>query len=288
VADADLVTELDAHQLAVLDGFGARRAVTTGDVLYAAGDAGYDFFVVLAGAVEITGHFDGTDEVIARHGPGHFLGELNLLTGQRAFLTARVVEDGAVLAIQPESFRRLIATVPDISDTVLATLVERRTFLFEGAGRAVRVIGSRYSPESLALREFLARNRVPHQWLDVDIDPQVDRLVCEFKISVGDLPVALTETAVLRGATPGQVAQELGLTVDAIPQRCFDLLVVGSGPAGLAASVYGASEGLGTLAVESVAPGGQAATSSRIENYLGFPAGISGSELTNLATTQAL
>jgi thioredoxin reductase (NADPH) len=160
--------------------------------------------------------------------------------------------------------------------------------LLEGAARSVRVVGSRYSPDSLAMREFLARNQLPHQWLDVDSDPDVDRLVGEFNLSADDLPVVIISNAVVRRATPGEVAHHLGMTIESIPDRCFDLVVVGAGPAGLAASVYGASEGLNTLTVESIAPGGQAGTSSRIENYLGFPQGVSGAELTNLAMTQAL
>jgi len=167
-------------------------------VLFAAGDAKYDFFVVVSAKVDIIGHFDDEDEVIVQHGPGRFIGELNLLTGQRAYLTARVAEAGEVIAIPPDDFRRLIATVPTLSDTILATLVLRRNLLLEGAARAVRVIGSRYSSESLAMREFLARNRLPHQWLDVDTDPDVDRLVAEFGLAAGDLPVVITGTAVIR------------------------------------------------------------------------------------------
>lgn len=288
MAERTTVEDLSPDQLGLLGQFGERRAVTVGDVLYAAGDATYDFYVVMSGAVEIIGNFDGVDEVIVRHGPGRFLGELNLLTGTRVYLTARVAEAGEVLAIGRDEFRRLIATVPSISDTVLATLVLRRTLLLEGAARSVRVIGSRYSSESLAMREFLARNRLPHQWLDVDTDPDVDRLVAELGFAAGDLPVVITANGVVRRATPGKVAQQLGMTIESIPDRCFDLVVVGAGPAGLAASVYGASEGLNTLTVESIAPGGQAGTSSRIENYLGFPQGVSGTELANLAMTQAL
>ena len=138
------------------------------------------------------------------------------------------------------------------------------------------------------MREFLTRNRLPHQWLDAEAEPDIERLVDEFGLACSDLPVVLVGSTVLRQATPGEVAQHLGLTIESIPQRCFDLIVVGAGPAGLAASVYGASEGLSTLTVESELPGGQAGTSSRIENYLGFPAGISGGDLTALAMTQAL
>ncbi|MGZ4691115.1 MAG: FAD-dependent oxidoreductase [Acidimicrobiia bacterium] len=286
--DNPTVADLTPDQLAILEQFGERRAVAAGEVLFAAGDPGYSFYVVLSGAVDIIGLFDGVETVIVQHGPGRFLGELNLLTGQRVYLTGRVAEAGEVIAIPPDEFRRLIATVPAVSDTILATLVLRRTLLLEGASKSLRVIGSRYSSESLAMREFLVRNRLPHQWLDVDTDTEVDRLVAEFGLAVDDLPVVITGTEVVRRATPGGLAQLIGMTIESIPERCFDLVIVGAGPAGLAASVYGASEGLTTLTVESIAPGGQAGTSSRIENYLGFPQGVSGNELTNLAMTQAL
>jgi thioredoxin reductase (NADPH) len=279
---------LTAHQFAVLGGFGRRRRVAVGDVLYAEGDAAYDFYVVLSGVVEITGAFDGEDVVLATHGPGRFLGELNLLTGQRVYLTARVVEAGEVIAIPVAELRRLIATVPGLSDVILGAFVARRSRLLEGAARSIRVIGSRHLPEALAMREFLSRNRLPHQWLDAETDPEIERLVDEFGLAAADLPVVIIGSTVVRQATPGVVAQHLGLTIGSIPQRCFDLVVVGAGPAGLAAAVYGASEGLSTLTVESELPGGQAGTSSRIENYLGFPAGISGGDLTALAMTQAL
>src|SRR5688572_4576583 len=279
---------LDAEQLALLAGFGRRRRVEAGDILYRDGDVSYDFHVVLSGRVEIVGSYDGEEEVLAVHDAGRFLGELNLLTGQRVYLTARVTDPGEVIAIPVAELRRVIATIPGLSDIILGAFVARRTMLLEGAARSIRVIGSRHLPEALAMREFLTRNRLPHQWLDAESDPDICRLVDEFGLACGDLPVVLAGSTVLRQATPGEVAQHLGLTVESIPQRCFDLIVVGAGPAGLAAAVYGASEGLSTLTVESQLPGGQAGTSSRIENYLGFPAGISGGDLTALAMTQAL
>jgi thioredoxin reductase (NADPH) len=288
MSDEALSPTLDPGQLAVLEPFGRRRSVAPGDVLYAEGDATYDFFVILSGLVDIVGHFDGEDVLMVQHGPGGFLGELNLLTGQRVYVTARVAAAGEVLAIPLSGLRQVIARLPDLCDVILGAFVARRTGLLSEAARSVRVLGSRYSAESLAMREFLARNRLPHQWLDVESDPDVDRLGVEFGITGGDLPVVIIGTTVLRRATPGEVAQYLGLTIESIPERRFDLVVIGAGPAGLAASVYGASEGLTTLTVESTVPGGQAGTSSRIENYLGFPAGVSGAELTDLAMTQAL
>ena len=279
---------LDAEQLALLGGFGERRRVEAGEILYREGDATYDFYVVVGGRVEIVGNYDGEEEVMAVHEAGRFLGELNLLTGQRVYLTARVAEAGEVIVIPVAELRRIIATIPALSDMILGAFVARRTRLLEGAARSIRVIGSRHLPEALAVREFLTRNRLPHQWLDAETEPDICQLVDDFGLGCSDLPVVLAGDTVLRQATPGVVAQHLGLTIESIPQRCFDLIVVGAGPAGLAASVYGASEGLSTLTVESELPGGQAGTSSRIENYLGFPAGISGGELTNLAMTQAL
>jgi thioredoxin reductase (NADPH) len=155
------------------------------------------------------------------------------------------------------------------------------------AAPAVRVIGSQFSPESLHIREFLARARVPHEWLDADRDVQVGALLAHFGLAATELPVVIATGTVLRQATPGDLAGYLGLTVESLPERCFDLVVVGGGPAGLAAAVYGASEGLRTLGVEMTVPGGQAGMSSRIENYLGFPMGISGAELTQRAVVQA-
>jgi thioredoxin reductase (NADPH) len=149
------------------------------------------------------------------------------------------------------------------------------------------VIGSQFSPESLRVREFLARIRVPYEWLDADRDPQVEGVLRQFGVPAAELPVVIATGSVLRRPTPGELASYLGLTIESLPERCFDLVVVGGGPAGLAAAVYGASEGLRTLAVEMTAPGGQAGTSSRIENYLGFPMGISGADLTQRAIIQA-
>ena len=156
-----------------------------------------------------------------------------------------------------------------------------------GAASSIRVIGSRFSPDTGRIREFLARSRIPHEWLDPDRDLTVERLLREFRITPSELPVVVATGSVLRHPTPGHLAEYLGLTVDSLPDRCFDLIVVGGGPAGLAAAVYGASEGLRTLGLEMVAMGGQAGASSRIENYLGFPTGISGGDLTHRAMVQA-
>lgn len=268
--------------------FGDERAVAAGDVLFRAGDPSYDFFVILEGEVEVVRPHDDGDIVLATSGAGRFLGELNLLTGQRPYLTGRVSQPGRVLAVGADEFRRLMNSKPAIADTIFRALVARRELLRAGEGaRAVRIVGSRYSPEAMALRGFATRSRIAHSWIDVEDADDAGVLLASMGVRALHLPVVFTPTAVLRRASPGEFAEHLGLTFQAAPGYIFDLVVVGSGPAGLAAAVYGASEGLATVSIDAVAAGGQASASSRIENYVGFPNGISGEELTSRAATQA-
>jgi thioredoxin reductase (NADPH) len=278
---------LDATDMALIAQFGNRRQVQEGEYLYREGDATNDFFVLVSAATDIVVTVDGEERLIVSHGPGRFLGELNMLSGLRVFVSARVVTAGEVLVIPRERLRELMATKPRLGDTILAAFMARRGILMTGAAPTIRVLGSQFSPESLHIREFLTRTRLPHEWLDADHDPGVNALLEQFGITTTELPVVIATGTVLRNATPGLVASYLGLTVENLPNRCFDLVVVGGGPAGLAAAVYGASEGLNTLNVEMTAPGGQAGMSSRIENYLGFPMGVSGAELTQRAIIQA-
>jgi thioredoxin reductase (NADPH) len=285
--ELDASPTLDAADIALVAELGFRRQVSAGEYLYREGDVTYDFFLLVSAEVDIVLTVDGGENVIAHHGPGRFLGELNMLTGLRVFVSARVVKSGEVVVVARDRLRQLMATKPQLGDTILAAFVARRALLLTGAAPAIRVIGSQFSPESLRVREFLARIRVPHEWLDPDRDSQVEDLLRGFGISANELPVVIATGSVLRRPTPGELASYLGLTIESLPERCFDLVVVGGGPAGLAAAVYGASEGLRTLGVEMTAPGGQAGTSSRIENYLGFPMGISGSDLTQRAVIQA-
>ena len=285
--DAEAFPTLDDTDIAVFDALGTRRTIAVGEYLYRQGDAKYDFYVVVSGAVDILVESDGEERLITHHGAGRFLGELNLLTGMRAFVSARVVEDGEVIAVPRPALQQVIATRPHLSDTILAAFLARRSLLLSGAASTLRVVGSRFSPDSLAIREFLARSRIPHEWLDPDRESGVEAVLREVGVTPDELPVVIASGSVLRGPTPGALAEYLGLTLGNIPERCFDLVVVGGGPAGLAAAVYGASEGLQTLGVEMIAVGGQAGASSRIENYLGFPTGISGTDLTQRAFVQA-
>jgi thioredoxin reductase (NADPH) len=287
VEDAAWAT-FEPAQLDELAEFGVERAVETGEVLFHAGDSGYDFMVVLEGEVEIVRSDREHDELIATHGAGRFIGELNLLTGQRAFLSARVTRPGRVLAIAPSDFRRLMSSKPDLADMIFRGLVARRELLRHGdAARAVRIIGSRYSSEAMALRAFATRARLVHTWIDLEDADDIEVLLASMGLRPVDTPVVITPTATLRHPTPGAFAEHLGLTFSTVPGYMFDLVVIGTGPAGLAAAVYGASEGLDTVSLDAVGTGGQAGASSRIENYVGFPNGISGEELVVRAAIQA-
>jgi thioredoxin reductase (NADPH) len=285
--DAIAFPTLDAADVAFLSALGTRRTVAAGELLFREGDVTYDFFVILSGAAEIVVGAGPREQTIVRHGPGRFLGELSLLTGQRVLVSARVTEPGEVIVVPAAALRQILATNPHLGDRILDAFIARRSQLLTGAATAIRLLGSPYSPESLHLREFLSRNRIPHQWIDADHDPEAEALILEYSIAPQDLPAVLVSREPLRRTTPGELAAYLGLTLDSIPERQFDLVVIGGGPAGLAAAVYGASEGLQTLLIERVAVGGQAGSSSRIENYLGFPTGISGGDLTMRALVQA-
>ena len=266
---------------------GTRRLTEAGDVLYQKGDVAYDFYVVLSGEIDVIIDPDPGEESIAHYVAGQFLGELNLLTGLRTFVTTRVTAGGEVLMVPRERFHDLVATQPGLSDKILAAYMARRSLLLDGAAATTRVIGSKHSKEALRVREFLSRLSIPHEWLDPDLHDEVGVVLERFDIDPDDLPVVITSGTVLRNPTIGQLSEFLGLTLHSLPERRFDLVVVGAGPAGLAASVYGASEGLSTLGLDRFGPGGQAGTSSRIENYLGFPNGISGSQLAQRALVQA-
>jgi thioredoxin reductase (NADPH) len=279
---------LNAGQIEALSRHGERRRTQAGDVLFREGDREYDFHVILEGMVAIVeGHGSPRERLIGVHGPGRFLGELNLLTGQASFLTAVVVEPGEVLVVPVARLRELVTQDSALGDLILRAFLLRRYVLI-GLGTGFRIVGSRYDPDTRRLREFAARNRLPHHWIDLERDAEAEALLRELGVSPDETPVVIYGGhEVLRNPTTTELARLFGLPVPGPKDGVQDLLVVGAGPAGLAAAVYGASEGLRTVALDAVATGGQAGTSSRIENYLGFPAGISGGELAERAFLQA-
>jgi thioredoxin reductase (NADPH) len=263
--------------------------VEAGTILYAAGAVDYDFMLVEDGAVEIVRvEAPGLPEqVIVELDAGQFLGELNLLTGQSAYLTARMSVGGTVRTMTRARFLHLMSEDPELSDVILRAFLARREFLRMGeAARSVQIVGGGTSADTLKLRNWASRLQIPHAWIDVD-SPAGQGVLATLGASVTDLPIVVTPTDILRHASPGILAENLHLAYHRVPGRVFDLIVVGGGPAGLAGAVYGASEGLETLLVEGVAVGGQAAASSRIENYLGFPSGLPGTELMTRALVQA-
>ena len=274
-------------QIEFLRRYGEARRIESGQVLFREGDRSYDFIVILEGEVEIVDNFDGEARTIAVHGARRFLGEMNMLTGQSVYLSAVMREGGEVLAIPPENLKEIITEEPTLSDIILKAFLARRSVLMR-AGTGLRIVGSRHSNDALRLREFAVRNRLPHRWIELEEDEGAEALLERFGVRPQETPAAIwLGEKVLKNPSNAELARTIGLDVDTSREQMYDILVVGAGPAGLAAVVYGASEGLATLSLEAVALGGQAGTSSRIENYLGFPAGLSGSELAGRALVQA-
>jgi thioredoxin reductase (NADPH) len=274
---------LTEEQLDLLFPYGELRPVDPGQVLYREGERSHDFLVVVEGLVALL----SGEEVVSVHGPGRFLGGLGLLNGQPLFLTAVAQERGAVLAVPVDRLVPLLEQHPDLADVLLRAFLARRSLLVS-LGVGLRIVGSRYSPDTRRLCELAARNRVPFRWLDLEEDREAEQLLTRLGVRPDETPVVLWDTShVLRNPSSAELSDLLGLASRRTPTGVADVAVIGAGPAGLAASVYAASEGLATVTFDLVATGGQAGTSSRIENYLGFPTGISGAELTERAVLQA-
>ncbi|WSS24260.1 FAD-dependent oxidoreductase [Streptomyces sp. NBC_01190] len=278
---------LTDEQIAILRSCGQVRQVREGEQLFRAGEPGEEFFVVLSGAVAVVEHHGDQEHVLKLHGPRSFLGELGLLEGQTAFLSAVVSTPGEVLAVGSAALRDLLSREPALADVILRAYLLRRTML-AGAGTGFRIIGSAFDPDTRRLLEFAARNRLPHRWADLEKDTEAEALLTRLGVAAEETPVVVWhDRQVLRNPSNVELAQVIGLRTEPVARAVCDLVVAGAGPGGLAAAVYGATEGLSTVVLDAVATGGQAGTSSRIENYLGFPAGISGMELAERAVVQA-
>ncbi|HEV7975375.1 FAD-dependent oxidoreductase [Amycolatopsis sp.] len=279
--------KLTDEQIRTLAEGAERRPTQRGEVLYAQGERTSEFFVVLSGMVAVVEGTGDEEKVVRVHGPRRFLGELGLLEDQPAFVGVVVAEPGEVLAVPVDALRRLVLGDPVLGDLILRAYLVRRSLLI-GLGNGFRIIGSCYSPDTKRLLEFAARNRLPHRLVDLEKDRQAETLLRRFGVTTEDTPVVvLRGTEVLRNPGNAELARRMGLRQPEAEHRLRDLIVVGAGPAGLAAVVYGASEGLTVSALDAMAPGGQAGTTSRIENYLGFPSGVSGAELAERSVIQA-
>lgn len=278
---------LTADQLDVLQTCGQRRTAEVGDFLYRAGERVHHVLAVLSGRVDIVQSDPDADQIIEVHGQGRVLGELGMLEGQPALFSAKMVEAGQIVAVPTAHLSDVAFRDPVLGETILRAYLIRRSRLIE-RGAGMRIIGSSYAPDTRRLLDFAARNRLPHKWIDLEKEPDVDAFLRRLNVDRADTPIViLRREKLLRNPSNAQIAAELGILVAPSPTGLCDLVVVGAGPAGLAASVYGASDGLSVTTIDAIAIGGQASTTSRIENYLGFPAGISGAELTERAVVQA-
>ena len=286
--DGGAFPRLTDEHIELLARYGERRPTQCGDVLFQEGDRVTDFFVILSGTVAVVeGYGTRQAQVIRVHGPGRFLGELNLLIGEACLLTTVVREPGEVLVVPVASLRQAVDEDPGLGDLILRAYILRRSLLI-GLGVGFRIVGSRYSPDTYRLREFCARNRIPHRWIDLERDAAAEALLQNLGVAPHETPVVIWRgEKVLRNPSTAELASLIGLRHTSGSATTCDLLIVGAGPAGLAAAVYAASEGVQTIVIDAVATGGQAGTSPRIENYLGFPAGISGAELADRAVVQA-
>ncbi len=267
---------------------GKRRVITAGELLIDRGDPAPDLFVVIEGAIEIVRPNGDLEEPITVHHAGEFLGDMSLLTGQPSLGRARVAESGSVLVVPREQLRALVHRDAELSEILMRAFILRRVALVASGGGDMVLVGSRYSASTLHLKEFLTRNGQPFTYQDLESDPGVRATLERFHVGVDEVPVVLCGSGkVLRNPSIETLARDLGLSLELDAQKTRDVLIVGAGPAGLAAAVYAASEGLDVLVLENTAPGGQAGTSSHIENYLGFPTGISGQALAGRAFSQA-
>jgi thioredoxin reductase (NADPH) len=278
---------LEDAQLARLAAFGQQGQVEAGAILFDQGDSIHGVFVVLDGSLEITG-ISRDKSLVRVLERGMFTGEVNQLSGRRSLVQCRAREDSLVLEVGRDNLRRIFQTEAVLGEILLRAFLLRRVYLIAHSAGDALLVGSSHSADTLRLRGFLTRNGHPHTYVDVERDPDVQVILDQFAIGVGDIPVLICRgELVLRNPTNAEAAECFGLNEGIDEGGIYDLIVVGAGPSGLAAAVYGASEGLNVLVLESTGPGGQAGCSSRIENYLGFPTGISGQDLAGRAFVQA-
>jgi thioredoxin reductase (NADPH) len=278
---------LSDPQIAQLAGCAGASLQTyrAGQKLFEVGDRDFKFFVIKSGEVEILDESGETPKTVTVHRPGEFTGDVAHLTGRASVVSAVARVDCEVYEVSTEGVRQILSRCPDLGDLILQAFIARRQLLRESDDfTGLRVIGSRYSQDTFRIRDFLAKNRVLFSWLDLEADPQVKQILAQFGFTPADTPVvAWGRKLLLRNPSNAELADALGLRRP-LEQTMYDLVIVGAGPAGLAAAVYGASEGLRTVVLERTAPGGQAGRSMRIENYLGFPTDVRSGSVKRVAS----
>jgi thioredoxin reductase (NADPH) len=287
-AQTEAFPVLSATQIDRIRPYGKVRSVRAGEILFEAGQQGMPCFVVLLGKLEILMTGPSGQQVVVTFGPGGFSGEMVLISGARSLSRGRVAEPGEFLEVSADALRALIARDAELSDIFMRAFIHRRVKLISEGVSNVILLGSRHSANTLRLREFLTRNGHPHTYIDLDSDATAQELLDRFNLKIDDIPVVICSGKnVLRNPSTHQLAECLGFAGNVDDARIRDVAIVGAGPAGLSAAVYAASEGLDAVVIETDNPGGQAGSSSKIENYMGFPTGISGLELTRRAVVQA-
>jgi thioredoxin reductase (NADPH) len=279
---------LTPAQIRRISSHGHTRPIQRGQVIVEQGDRNVPFFVVVSGEVEIVRPSGGVETLITIHGPGQFTGEVNNLSGRPAVVRMRATKQGELIELDRQHMLALLQTDADLGEIMMRAFILRRVELVSAGMGDVVLVGSIYSAGTLRIKEFLMRNGHPYSYIDLERNPEVQNLLDGYHATASEIPVMICRgKIVLRNPTNQQVADCLGFNENVDQAQMHDLVIIGAGPSGLAAAVYGASEGLDVIMLEASSPGGQAGSSSRIENYLGFPSGISGQELAGRAYTQA-
>ena len=280
--------KLTPVQISRIEPHGRIRSIQPGEVLIEQGDTSVPFFVVITGEIEIVRPFGTEETLVTIHSDGQFTGEVNMLSGRRSLVRARVTKLGKVIELDHQQMLSLVQTDAELSGIFMRAFILRRVELIAAGVGDIVLVGSAYSADTLRIKEFLMRNGHPYSYIDLERDPDVQNLLDTFQVSASEIPVLICRgQIVLRTPSNQEIADCLGFNESIDQTHVRDLIIIGAGPSGLAAAVYGASEGLDVLMLEASSPGGQAGSSSSIENYLGFPTGISGQELAGRAYTQA-
>jgi thioredoxin reductase (NADPH) len=280
--------KLTPVQISRIEPHGRIRSIQPGEVLIEQGDTSVPFFVVITGEIEIVRPFGTEETLVTIHSDGQFTGEVNMLSGRRSLVRARVTKPGKVIELDHQQMLSLVQTDAELSGIFMRAFILRRVELIAAGVGDIVLVGSAYSADTLRIKEFLMRNGHPYSYIDLERDPDVQNLLDTFQVSASEIPVLICRgQIVLRTPSNQEIADCLGFNESIDQTQVRDLIIIGAGPSGLAAAVYGASEGLDVLMLETSSPGGQAGSSSSIENYLGFPTGISGQELAGRAYTQA-
>jgi thioredoxin reductase (NADPH) len=283
-----LSAPLTDEQITLLSHYGVTQSTVAGQVLFREGDRHYDFIVILSGAVTVVDHQAGLERDLATGRPGDFVAELSILTGERLFTTAVVKEAGSILVVPLDQLQVAMNADQTLADFIVQTAFRRRQWLLQ-TRTGMRIVGTRDSPDARALREFAAHNHLAHVWLDVDTDPMAKVVLDHHHLRPDQTPIVVMRGGeLLRNPSLAEVGRAVGFCTNPPPDKTYDLAVIGAGPAGLAASVYGASEGVETALIDAAGVGGQIGATSRIENYLGFPVGVSGEEFTQRGLVQVL